>query len=82
MWLGLKGGFAGGAAAAAVFGLAHVLAARFVASAGADEIEALFGSFTVGWQGYAAIVVAVVLIAAITGVTSRITVHRVLRGQL
>ncbi|MDQ0475153.1 cell division protein FtsX [Labrys wisconsinensis] len=82
MWLGLKGGFTGGAAAAIVFSLAHVLAGRLVATAGGDEMEAMFGSFAVGWQGYAAIVVAVMLIAVITGVTSRVTVHRVLRGRL
>ena len=82
LWLGLKGGIIGGGAAALTFSLAHMLAVRFIATAGGDQVEALFGSFVMDWRGYAAIVGAVGLIALITGVTSRVTVHHVLRGQL
>ena len=82
LWLGLKGGIIGGGAAALTFSAAHMLATRFIATAGGDQVEALFGSFVMDWRGYAAIVGAVVLIALITGVTSRVTVHHVLRGQL
>jgi len=82
LWLGLKGGLIGGGAAAFTFSAAHMLASRFVATAGGDQVEALFGSFIMDWRGYAAIAGAVVLIALITGVTSRVTVHHVLRGQL
>ena len=82
LWLGLKGGIIGGGAAALSFSLAHMLAVRFIATAGGDQVEARFGSFVMDWRGYAAIVGAVGLIALITGVTSRVTVHHVLRGQL
>jgi cell division transport system permease protein len=79
--LGLRGGLIGGAAAAIVFSLAHLFASRFVSSADAEEVQALFGSFSIGWQGYVAIGAAVVLVAAITGATSRVTVYHVLRGH-
>jgi cell division transport system permease protein len=82
LWLGLKGGLIGGIAAAIIFSSAHLLAGDILSLSGGDQIEALFGSFSIGWQGYAAIAAAVVLIAAITGITSRITVYHVLRGQL
>jgi cell division transport system permease protein len=82
LWLGLKGGLIGGAIAALVFSMAHLLAGQVISTASGDEIEALFGSFSIGWAGYAAIAGVVALIAATTGVTSRLTVHRVLRGQL
>ena len=82
LWLGLKGGLVGGVAAAAVFALAHLLASGVITGPGADQVVALFGSFSVGWQGYASIAGAVALVSVITGFTSRITVHRVLKGQL
>jgi cell division transport system permease protein len=82
LWLGLKGGIVGGIAAAIIFSLAHLFASRLVATPGGEQIQALFGSFSIGWQGYAAIAAAVVLVASITGVTSRVTVYHVLRGQL
>lgn len=82
LWLGLKGGLIGGGAAVFTFIGAHLLSTRFTATAAGDQVEALFGSFNMDWRGYAAIVVSVVLIAVITGVTSRMTVHRVLSGQV
>jgi len=82
LWLGLKGGVIGGAGAALTFSLAHLLASYVVPAGGGGEIEALFGSFSIGWRGYAAIIGAVALIAVITGVTSRMTVYHVLKGQL
>lgn len=78
LWLGLKGGAIGGAAAVLVFAIAHALASRFVATAGGDQIEALFGSFAVGWMGYAAIIGTVAIVSILTGLTSRFTVRRAL----
>jgi len=57
MWLGLKGGFRRRRGGCDRVRLAHVLAARLVATAGAmrsSDVRVV----TVGWQGYAAIVVA------------------------
>jgi cell division transport system permease protein len=82
LWLGLKGGILGGGAAVLTFIGAHLLATRFTATAGGDQMQALFGTFSMDWRGYAAIVAAVALIAVVTGITSRVTVHRVLRGQV
>jgi cell division transport system permease protein len=78
--LGLKGGAIGGAAAVVVFGLAHLIDAWFRGTPGEDQIGALFGTFSLGVTGYAAIVAQVVLIALITALTSRLTVHHTLKG--
>jgi cell division transport system permease protein len=78
--LGLKGGAIGGAAALVVFGLAHLVGVCFRGTAGEDQIGALFGTFAIGVAGYAAIVAQVVLIALVTALTSRLTVHHTLKG--
>ena len=78
LWLGLKGGAAGGLAAMVVFAIARLLAGRYVATAGGDQVEALFGSFDVGWMGYAAILATVLVVALLTGLTSRFTVRHAL----
>jgi cell division transport system permease protein len=82
LWLGLKGGLAGGVGAAGVLALAHLFSSDVLSGPGAEQVAVLFGAFSVGWEGYAAIAGAVALVAAITGVTSRITVHHVLKGQI
>jgi cell division transport system permease protein len=78
--LGLKGGAIGGAAALAAFVLAHLIGLWFRGTPGEDQIGALFGTFSIGVGGYAAIVVQIVLIALITALTSRLTVHHTLKG--
>jgi cell division transport system permease protein len=78
LWLGLKGGAAGGLAAMVIFAIARLLAGRYVATAGGDQVEALFGSFDVGWMGYVAILATVLVVALLTGLTSRFTVRRAL----
>jgi len=78
--LGLKGGAIGGAAALAVFALVHLIDAWFRGRPGEEQIGALFGTFSIGVSGYAAIVAHVVLIALITALTSRLTVHHTLKG--
>jgi cell division transport system permease protein len=78
--LGLKGGAIGGAAALGVFVLAHLADAWVRGTPGEDQIGALFGTFSIGVIGYAAIMVQVVLIALITALTSRLTVHHTLKG--
>ena len=47
---------------------------------GGEEIGALFGEFSLGRQGYAAIFVVAIAIAVLTGAMSRIIVFRHLRG--
>jgi cell division transport system permease protein len=78
--LGLKGGALGGAAALAVFTLAHLIGAWFTGTPGEEQIGALFGTFAIGISGYVAVVVQVMFIALVTALTSRLTVHRTLKG--
>jgi cell division transport system permease protein len=76
--LGLTGGIIGGAAAMLLFLAAGFLGDRFTGTAGEDQVAALFGSFSLGIAGYAAIVGLVVLIAVVTAGASRLTVYRTL----
>jgi len=78
--LGLKGGAIGGAGALALFALAHLVGAWFRGTPGEDQIGALFGTFSIGLSGYVAVFVQVMFIAAVTALTSRLTVHRTLQG--
>ena len=78
--LGLKGGVIGGAAALVVFVLAHLIGAWFRGTPGEDQVGALFGTFSLGVDGYAAILGQVVLIALVTALTSRLTVRRTLKA--
>lgn len=77
--LGLKGGVAGGLAAMLFFLLAGALASAWVATPGGDQIEALFGSFSIGAGGFIAMGMIVVLVALVTSLGSRVTVIRTLR---
>ncbi len=79
--LGLKGGLIGGGAAALFLALAGWLAASLRASPGGNEVEALFGTFQIGWSGYGAIGAVVALVAAVTALVSRETVRRQLRSM-
>ena len=76
--LGLKGGAIGGGGALLVFGLAALADRWFRGSAAGQQFAALFGSYSIGWQGYAAVVAQVVLIAGVTALTSRMTVNRMM----
>ena len=51
---------------------------RFTGTAGEEQVRALFGSFSIGIVGYAAIVVLIVLIGVVTAGASRLTVYRTL----
>ena len=79
--LGLKGGAIGGGAAMALFALAGVMSDWFKGSAGESQIAVLFGILSLGPEGYGAMVGLVVLIAAVTAGTSRLTVRRTLKGM-
>ena len=76
--LGLEGGAIGGGSAIALFVIGAVLSRWFGATAGGEQTAALFGSFSIGIVGYAAVVVQVLLIAGVTAFTSRHTVNRTL----
>ena len=76
--LGLKGGGIGGSAAIVLFLLAGFAGDRFKGTAGEDQVAALFGSFSIGPAGYAAIIGLVIIVAAVTAGASRLTVRRTL----
>jgi cell division transport system permease protein len=76
--LGLQGGAIGGGAAILLFALASALSRWFVGTAGGDQTAALFGSFSIGLAGYAAVLAQVALIAGVTALTSRQTVNNTL----
>src|SRR5947209_2554925 len=78
--LGLKGGLIGGGAALAVFTLAQLIGRWFAGTPGEDQLGALFGTFALGVNGYAAVLAQVVLIALVTALTSRVTVQQTLKG--
>jgi cell division transport system permease protein len=76
--LGLQGGIIGGGAAIVLFALAAMISHWFAGSAGADQTSILFGSFSIGLVGYAAVLGQVALIAIVTALTSRHTVNSTL----
>lgn len=77
--LGLKGAAVGAAAALAVMALFGALTRSWRASPAGDQIEALFGTFAIGWRGYAVVVLIALAVALITAIVSRLTVRRFLR---
>jgi cell division transport system permease protein len=79
--LGLKGGAIGGGAAMAMFAIGGMMSDWFKGSAGESQIAVLFGNLSLGLEGYGAMVGLVILIAAVTAGTSRLTVHRTLKGM-
>jgi cell division transport system permease protein len=79
--LGLQGGAIGGGLAVVLFALAGLVSRWFAGSAGEEQSAALFGSFAIGWWGYAAVAAQVLVVAAVTAVTSRQTVNRTLEAM-
>jgi len=78
--LGLQGGLIGGGVAIVLFLIANIVSRWFAGSPGGEETAALFGSFSISLTGYAAVVGQIVLLAAVTALTSRHTVNRTLEG--
>ncbi|HEX8663889.1 MAG TPA: ABC transporter permease [Beijerinckiaceae bacterium] len=78
--LGLKGGLVGGGAALLLVTACGLLLSGWRGSATRDQIEALFGAFALGWQGYLSVVVVAGIASVMTGVVTRLTVRRILRS--
>jgi cell division transport system permease protein len=76
--LGLRGGAIGGGAAVVLFALAGAASRWFSGTPAGEQTAALFGSFSIGVAGYAAVLAQIVLIAGVTAWTSRRTVNRTL----
>ncbi|HEY5795999.1 MAG TPA: ABC transporter permease [Bosea sp. (in: a-proteobacteria)] len=77
--LGLRGGAVGGFAAIVVIALLGWLSSRWSAAPEAEQLQAMFGAFEIGWSGYVAVILVAVVVAAISGLVSRFTVRHYLR---
>ena len=75
----LKGAFLGGCLACLFFVVMRVWQRQFLATPGADQATALFGTITIGWGAFAGIFITVILIAFLTTLTARFTVIRTIR---
>jgi cell division transport system permease protein len=76
LWLGLKGGAIGGAAAILLFALIRPIEAMIRGNAGPEQFAALFGSITLGFNGYLVILAQIMVIAAVASEASRRTVNQ------
>jgi cell division transport system permease protein len=79
--LGLRGGAAGGLAAIIAIALLGFLSSAWSATPEADQLQALFGAFEIGWSGYAVVILVAAVVAAIAGLVSRLTVRHYLRAM-
>jgi cell division transport system permease protein len=79
--LGLRGSAVGAFVALLLMAVLGFLAGSWRASPAGDQIEALFGTFGIGWRGYAIIVFIALAVSVITGIVSRVTVRRFLNGN-
>lgn len=78
--LGLKGGLAGALMAMLFYFLMAASSARFAATPGAEQVEALFGRFSLPGGGYLSVLVIGIVVSAVTAIVSRVTVFRTLSG--
>ncbi|MEP1207173.1 MAG: ABC transporter permease [Rhizobiaceae bacterium] len=74
--LGLKGAMTGGAMALISFLVIGYWARSHISEPNADQVSALFGTFSVGLSGYVGTVVLIFVIGLLTAITSRYTVIR------
>ncbi len=77
--LGLRGGLIGGLCAVAIFYLSATLLSALRSTPGGDQLEAMFGGFSLGGAVYGAILAIALGVALLTALVSRIIVLRHLR---
>jgi cell division transport system permease protein len=78
--LGFKGGAIGGGGALVLFAIIGATNAWMAGTASGDEATALFGSTSIGIAGYLAVFGQIILMAAVTALTSRHTVNETLKS--
>lgn len=76
--IGLQGGLLGTLLAILFFALIGVAAGNVLPSEATAQVGVLFGQFLLGWDGIMGIALVIPMIAALTAVTSRLTVRRYL----
>jgi cell division transport system permease protein len=79
--LGLRGATLGAGAALVLTLLLGWIAGGLRASPAGDQIEALFGTFHIGWRGVLVIALIALAVALVTGIVSRLTVRRFLNAR-
>ena len=79
--LGLEGGAIGGLVALVVTAVLGWISLSWSSGPGADQLQALFGSFEIGWIGYLIVVLIAAVVALIAGFVSRLTVRRHLKDM-
>lgn len=77
----LKGACYGGAAALLVFLIVSWWTSRNLATPEGDQAAALFGSFSIGREGYIGIAATIIIVSILTMLTSRLTVIRQLKDM-
>ncbi len=80
--IGLRGGLIGGAMALIFFLAIDLVVSTVLPSESGAQLGAVFGSFSLGFDGVLAIIALVPVIAGLTAITSRMTVRRFLRQPL
>lgn len=76
--IGFRGGILGGLGAIAFFAVVGLAAGGIVPNAASQQLGVLFGRFALGFDGMLGIAAVVPVIAALTAITSRMTVRRFL----
>ncbi|MCG7393588.1 ABC transporter permease [Microvirga sp. ACRRW] len=79
--LGLRGSAFGAGGALVLTIILGLITRSWRASPAGDQIEALFGAFSISWTGYLVVILIALLVALVTGVVSRLTVRRFLNGN-
>lgn len=80
--LGLQGGIAGGLLAALVFLFVGWLLSGWMSGPGGEQVVSMFGTFSLGWNGFLAIGMISLAMALLTAVASRMAVARRLSGLM
>jgi cell division transport system permease protein len=78
--IGLQGGLIGGGAAILLFALVGLLTDWQRGGLAAEQAAVLFGMFALGLLGYIALGAQIILVAAVTAITSRYTVSKTLEA--
>jgi cell division transport system permease protein len=79
LMLGLEGGTIGGGVAIALFVLSGMIRDWMPDGGARNQLALLFGTLSIGIEGYIAIVCQIAFIAIVTAMTSRFTVNRTLQ---
>ncbi len=80
--LSLRGRIIGAGAAILMMIAFGFLVRMWRASAAGEQLEALFGSFDIGWSGIVAIILVALVVSVLTAIVSRVAVRRYLSATV